>query len=258
MKAKKSLGQNFLHYPKATRRIAEIVRDQNIPITIEIGPGKGALTKEILENTPTTIYAVELDPRMQEILQEKFATYIESGRLSIIHQDILETSVETLVNKAPYGVVGNIPFYITGAIIKKFLTEKHQPSYMTLITQKEVAERIAKRDGKESILSLSVQIFSTPKYEMKIPKKYFSPAPNVDAALITMNTITRDNMKDISEERFFEIVKSGFAHKRKKLSSNIKHCFAAPVAEVFQACNITENARAEEIPLEKWIELSKK
>ena len=94
--------------------------------------------------------------------------------------------------------------------------------------------QIAKRDNKESILSLSVSVFSTPKYEMKIPKKYFSPAPNVDAALITMNHIHRDNFKTISEERFFELVKQGFAHKRKKLSSNIKNCFAIPIEEMFK------------------------
>jgi len=257
MKAKKSLGQNFLHYPKAMSRIAEIVREQKIPTIIEIGPGKGSLTQVILEKTTAIIYAVELDPRMYDLLKEKFAHDIASKRLILVHQDILEIELRELVGKDRYGIVGNIPFYITGAIIKKFLTEKHQPSYMTLITQKEVSDRIVRRDGKESILSLSVEVFGKPRYEMKIPKKYFSPSPNVDAALFSILDIQKDHFKTLPEERFFTIVKQGFAHKRKKLASNIKTCFKTPVDEIFNAHNIDSNARAEEIPLEKWLGLAR-
>ena len=254
--AKKSLGQNFLHFPKATNRIVEIVREKKIPIIIEIGPGKGALTGPLLEKTDVTIYAVELDPRMCDILTEKFSEYIASKRLIIVHQDILEKDARDIIGNTTYGLVGNVPFYITGAIIKKFLTESCQPDYMTLITQKEVADRIVKRDSKESILSLSVQIFGTPKYEMKIPRKYFTPAPNVDAALFSIHDISRKNLTDISEERFFELVRLGFAHKRKKLASNIKGFFAEPISDIFERHNLDNNIRAEEVSLATWVRLA--
>lgn len=256
--AKKSLGQNFLMYPKATSRIAEIVREQNIQTVVEIGPGKGALTKPLLEKTDATIYVIELDDRMVEILNEKFTEYITNKRLHIIHSDVLDIDIKTLTDGKDYGLVGNLPFYITGAIMKKFLTEEHQPSYMSFITQKEVAERIVKRDNKESVLSLSVEVFGTPKYEMKIAKKYFNPAPKVDAALFSIFDISRGKLLDLDEEQFFNIVKAGFAHKRKKLSSNIKSLFAEPIEEIFQDCNIDMNIRAESVNLATWLTLARK
>ena len=256
--AKKSLGQNFLMYPKATNRIAEIVRVQKIETVVEIGPGKGALTKPLLEKTDATIYVIELDDRMVELLNEKFAEYIENKRLHIIHSDVLDVDIAKLTSEKAYGLVGNLPFYITGAIMKKFLTEDHQPDYMSFITQKEVAERIVKRDGKESILSLSVEVFGTPKYEMKIAKKYFNPAPKVDAALFSIFNISREKLGNVDEKRFFEIVKAGFAHKRKKLSSNLKELFKESINEVFESLNIDTNSRAEDIPLEIWLALAGK
>lgn len=256
--AKKSLGQNFLKYPKATSRIAEVIREQDIEIVVEIGPGKGALTGPILEKTNATLYVIELDMRMIELLQEKFADYIQQERLVIIHSDILDITIAELLGDKKYGLVGNLPFYITGAIIRKFLTDKHQPTFMSFITQKEVAHRIVKRDNKESILSLSVEVFGTPKYEMKIAKKYFSPAPKVDAALLSVLDINRNNFLSVSEERFFEIVKTGFAHKRKKLSSNIKSLFTQPIEEIFKEQEIDINSRAEDIPLSAWLKLVKK
>jgi 16S rRNA (adenine1518-N6/adenine1519-N6)-dimethyltransferase len=254
--AKKSLGQNFLMYPKATNRIAEIVRAQKIKTVIEIGPGKGALTKPLLEKTDATIYVIELDDRMVELLNEKFAEYVAHKRLHIIHCDVLDIDIREVTKEKNYGLVGNLPFYITGAIMKKFLTEDHQPTYMSFITQKEVAERIVKRDGKESILSLSVEIFGTPKYEMKIAKKYFSPVPKVDAALFSIFDINRAKLGSLQEDRFFEIVKTGFAHKRKKLSSNLKHAFKEPIETVFQDLHIDTNSRAEDIPLNIWLALA--
>ncbi len=258
VQAKKSLGQNFLRYPKATSRIAEIVREQKIETLVEIGPGKGALTRPLLEKTDAIIYVIELDERMVELLQEKFADYVASGRLHIIYSDILDVNIKELTKGKSYGIVGNLPFYITGAIMKKFLTEKHQPSYMSFITQKEVAQRIVKRDGKESILSLSVEIFGTPKYEMKIAKKYFNPAPKVDAALFSIFNISREKLGNISEERFFKIVKTGFAHKRKKLSSNIKELFDQSIEEIFSEHSIDINSRAEDIPINTWLALARK
>lgn len=134
--AKKSLGQNFLMYPKATSRIAEIVREQKIETVVEIGPGKGALTKPLLEKTDATIYVIELDDRMVELLNEKFAEYVENKRLHIIHSDVLDINIKEITARNDYGLVGNLPFYITGAIMKKFLTEDHQPTYMSLLLKK--------------------------------------------------------------------------------------------------------------------------
>ena len=130
---------------------------------------------------------------------------------------------------------------------------------MTLLVQKEVAERIVVRDGKESILSLSVKAYGTPKYAMKVHKRFFSPSPKVDSAIISINEISGNNFKTKEdEERFFKIVKAGFAHKRKVLRKNLEELVGGSekIDKIFKELSIDSKARAEDIPFSKWIEIS--
>src|SRR6185503_6944773 len=145
-----------------------------------------------------------------------------------------------------------IPYNITGAILKKFLTAKNQPERMVLMVQKEVAERIVARDGKESILSISVKAYGEPKLVMKVEKRYFSPAPEVDSAIIAITGISREFFvkNKIDEGEFWSLVKTGFAHKRKKLASNLKSLGKASLL-------VLGNKRAEDLTLLEWLNLSK-
>ncbi|MFA6324823.1 MAG: 16S rRNA (adenine(1518)-N(6)/adenine(1519)-N(6))-dimethyltransferase RsmA [Candidatus Paceibacterota bacterium] len=250
-KAKKSLGQNFLKSVVALKEIIKAGEISSDDIILEIGPGKGALTEKLLEKCNHVI-AIEKDRELFLLLKEKFVNEISDGKLILINEDILNFDVKRYKLES-YKLIANIPYNITGAIIKKFLTEENQPSLMVLMVQNEVAKRIVARDGHESILSISVKAYGEPKIIMKVPARYFSPAPKVDSAIIAIKNISRKNFKENTlEQKFWEIVHAGFAHKRKKLSSNLKKYIG--VACVLEL----GNKRAENLTLEDWIDLAKK
>ena len=247
MRAKKSLAQHFLHSPSALLAIRDASDVHPGDVALEIGPGRGALTEVLLDFTSKVI-AVEKDRELVMYLRKRFSKAISAGYLDLVEQDILDFDPEILTSyKIPYKLVANIPYYITGAIIKKFLSAKCQPELMVLLVQKEVAERIVARDGKESILSLSVRAYGEPHYVATVPRGAFAPPPHVDSAIISINNISRERFATISEEKFFSLVKKGFSSKRKMLKNNI-----GADSTFFAVCGISEKARAEDVTLEKW------
>lgn len=260
MKAKKSLGQNFLTSTKIAGDIVRAAKVVESDVALEIGPGKGMLTNELLK-TGAHVIAIEKDSELIPVLQKKFIDEIESGQLELIEGDAL--TVRNRITHS-YKLVANIPYYITGEIIRKFLTSPEPPQSMTLLVQKEVAERIVARNNKESILSLSVKIYGEPKLVAKVPARFFSPKPKVDSAILHIADISKDSFEQqssaslFSEEKFFKIVKTGFAQKRKKLVNNL--AALAPkeeVLKIFKDLDIEENVRAEDVHLEKWKEIVK-
>lgn len=254
-KAKKSLGQNFLKSVPALNAIISAGEIEKDSVILEIGPGKGALTEKLLERVDTVI-AIEKDRELFELLQDKFKKEIQEKKLILKNEDILEY----ITKEKSYKIIANIPYNITGAILKKFLTEKNQPERMVLMVQNEVAKRITAHDGKESILSISVKAYGTPKNVMKVPARYFSPAPKVDSAIISIKNISRvhfDKQEGL-EEKFWLLVKAGFAHKRKVLSSNLKDLEKnTNWITLLGKNNIPEKSRAEELSLEQWLALAK-
>jgi len=303
-KAKKSLGQNFLKSEIALRKIVEAGEVKHDDVVLEIGPGKGALTEQLLA-CGCQVLAVEKDRELFEFLKEKFAEQIKSGSLILLNEDILKFQISNF-QFPKYKIIANIPYNITGAILKKFLTAENpsgvalrvsQPERMILMVQHEVASRIVARDGKESVLSISVKAYGEPKMIMKVDKRYFSPAPKVNSAIISIKNISRKNFPPLLveegvgggdsldplsnlplrrgrssqlpprpsgtppqkggertlEERFWEIVKAGFAHKRKKLSGNLKGVISS---EELSLINL-KNKRAEDLTLDDWITLAR-
>lgn len=251
---KKSLGQNFLKSDKALRQIIEASKLEKDEVVLEIGPGRGALTRKILESGAHVI-AVEKDEVLAEELRAVLQSFCEKGQLEIIVGDALlfEPSAHKDLKKK-YKLIANIPYYITGALIEKYLTEKNPPASATLLVQKEVAERIVSRDKKESILSIAVKVFGDPKYIATVPSGAFNPAPNVDSAIIHISNISNkifNNKKSkLTEKRFFEVVKAGFAHKRKQLGSNLDKIVSN---EKFTECKIDPKRRAETLNKDDWI-----
>lgn len=274
-RAKKALGQNFLKSELALRKIVEAGEIQNEDIILEIGPGKGALTEKLLEKSKHVI-AVEKDRELFEFLKNKFGKEIKNKKLNLVEGDCLNFNPKDYNLEArTYKLISNIPYNITGAILKKFLTAEVQPTRMVLMVQHEVARRIIAHDEKESLLSISVKAYGEPKMIMKVPARYFSPSPKVDSAVISIQNISRKvftlpplplappplkgggknevqgrTLNSLEfEERFWKVLKAGFAHKRKKLSGNLKG--------VCQGSTLTLYAdkRAEDLRLSDWIAL---
>lgn len=248
-KSKKSLGQNFLMHARIAERIALVANIASSDTVLEIGPGTGMLTCELLKLAGKVI-AIEADRELFEKLKTDFAAEIANDRLELIHADIRNypLNTTTVLNRG-YQVVANIPYYLTGEIFRMFLEADNQPSSMTLLVQKEVADRIIARDGKESILSLSVKAYGTPKREFLVPRGAFKPAPNVDSAVLTIKNISRKNFSAKKEEElFFKLIHAGFAHKRKYVRNNLAE-------ERLPHGDIPEKARAEDLPLVTWLAL---
>lgn len=271
IRANKTLGQNFL---KSRRALGQIVRAAEIApasatgereTVLEIGPGKGVLTRVLLE-AGARVVAVEKDERLVELLQETFATEIAAGTLVLKAGDILELDLASDAARAlfpvggSYKLVANIPYYITGQIIRTFLSAPAhlQPTRMVLLLQKEVVDRIIARDGKESLLSLAVKAYGQPKKMGVVKREDFSPAPNVDSAILLVADISKEFFATetgagISEHIFFDTLHAGFAHKRKKLLRNLETIASLDtLTKIFAEENISENTRAEDISLAQW------
>lgn len=247
---KKSLGQNFLTNTDIVASIVDAASLSPCETVLEIGPGRGVLTKELLKRGVKVI-AVEKDRDLIPILTEKFEKEIKEKQLDLILGDILDPGFAVQTKK--YKLVANIPYYITGMIIRKFLETKDQPEKMVLLVQKEVAERIIARDKKESLLSISVKAYGEPKYIKTVKAGAFSPAPAVDSAILLIDNISRDFFNNISEERFFELLHAGFAHKRKQLLGNLKAVLPEGVLkDNLKRCNVLESERAENLSTSDW------
>jgi 16S rRNA (adenine1518-N6/adenine1519-N6)-dimethyltransferase len=258
--AKKSLGQHFLHAPNvvgAMIHAAQIKPGMNV---LEIGPGKGILTRGLL-GAGAKVIAVEKDGRAIEYMKENFAVEIASEKLKLIQDDILAINPADLgLEKGNYVVAANIPYYITGEILRKFLTAQDHPSHMVLLVQKEVAKRIVAADNKESILSISVKAYGEPKYIDTVPKRSFRPIPKVDSAIILIDNISKQFFENdqVDEKLFFDIVRTGFAHKRKVLRGNlVKIIPAQTLQKLWIDKNWPIDARAETFTLNQWKEISK-
>jgi 16S rRNA (adenine1518-N6/adenine1519-N6)-dimethyltransferase len=270
IKAKKSLGQNFLKDAAVLQRIVESANLSKEDRVIEIGPGQGALT-ELLAQKCKKVVAIELDDRLIEMLRSKLRN---KENIEIIHGDILKINLPELVSEyEEYKVVANIPYYITAPIIRLLLETEYPPKEMILMVQKEVAERICAQAGKMSILAVSVQYYAQPKYLFDVPREAFEPKPKVDSAVIKITAASNQQSvisKNTAEDtkKFFRIVKAGFSAKRKTLANNLSNGLLIDKKKVEEKLNTImvsppkadqpragKNIRAQELGIEDWIKL---
>jgi 16S rRNA (adenine1518-N6/adenine1519-N6)-dimethyltransferase len=256
IQAKKSLGQNFLKSEAAIRQIIESSEVKENDFVLEIGPGKGDLTEKLLI-AGARVLAIEKDQRLIELLKEKFIAFGDS--FQILEMDILDFDPEKTI-KEPYKLVANIPYYITGLIIRRFLETENSPTLSVLLVQKEVAERIIAKDKKESLLSISVKAYAEPEFVKTVKAGSFVPAPKVDSAIIKFKNISKDRFKkeNISEKYFFEVVKAGFAHNRKKITSNLSQVIEKAELEKYLAKEkLSPGTRAEDLSIETFFNIVK-
>ena len=255
---KKNLGQNFLTSEGAIYRAIEASSLKQGVRVLEIGPGHGALTRALLEKGAQVV-AIEKDSCLVEELSHSFASYIEQKALTLINADATTISY-TEVCPFPYIIVANIPYNITGTILRHIFSQSTLPERVVLIVQKEVGERIA-REKKESVLSLSIKAYGTPRYLTTIKAGSFYPKPRVDSALITITNISKTHFASPNEERlFFSLIKNGFAQKRKILKRRLVETGMVEkdlLDHAYLTCTINEKARAEDLSLTHWLCLLK-
>ncbi|MGB4762860.1 MAG: 16S rRNA (adenine(1518)-N(6)/adenine(1519)-N(6))-dimethyltransferase RsmA [Candidatus Saccharimonas sp.] len=250
---KKELGQHWL---KDRSILAAIADDADLSIDdtiLEIGPGLGTLTSELLRRAGRVV-AVEFDPDLARKLPGQFP----GKNLEVIHTDILQFDLDSL--PTGYKVVANVPYYITSKIVEKLMTAHNKPAIAVLLVQKEVAQRIAAEPGDLSVLALSAQVFAEASLGVDVPRDYFTPPPKVDSAVVVLRTRLAPLVAPEDERAFFRVVKAGFVAKRKKLRSSIAAGLAIskPDAEALLChASIDPDLRAQDLSIDDWLRLAR-
>lgn len=250
---RKRLGQNFLVDPVALERIVAAADLSAQDTVIEPGAGLGTLTRPLTEHAGCVI-AVELDDRLVQALRQEL---VDLANLQIIHGDILRIPNPGVPYQG-YKVVGNLPYYITSAVLRRFLEDESRPQVMVVTVQREVAERIVARSGKMSLLAVSVQFYGQPKIVAHIPPGAFYPSPKVDSAVLRIDVGVQPPVVlagGIDTKTYFRVVRAGFSQRRKTLRNSLSGGLAlnpSTVKELLEGAGIDPRRRAETLSLEEW------
>ncbi len=256
---RKALGQHFLRDPNIVRKIIALSGIQPDETVVEIGPGRGILTRALSE-TGSKIFAIELDRQLHENLEKEFA---DSPRVRIIQADALTYPFEDL--PLPFAVVANLPYSISTPLLFRLLELRSRVNRMVLMLQLEVARRIVAREGGKEygLLSVGVQFYAEPRLEFVVPRGCFQPKPRVDSAVIRLRIRPTPRVAVKDEAFFFRVVRAGFGHRRKSLRNALKDGGfpADAVEEALDAASITAGnpqRRAETLSIEEFARLSDK
>lgn len=250
------MGQNFLVDRGVLAAIVAAAGIQSGETILEVGPGLGILTSALAEAVGPSgrVVAVELDKRLAEYLQTTFAA---TPQVRIVQQDILRIAPDELVGDAPYIVVANLPYQITSAAFRHFLEATHPPRRMTVLAQREVAQRIAARPPEMSVLAVAVQFFARPRIVQVVPPEAFVPRPDVHSAILMLEALP----SPLPRERwqgFFALVQAGFGAKRKQVHNSLTDRLRLPretVGALLAAAGIDGIRRAQTLSLDEWLAL---
>lgn len=277
-------GQNFLIDDFVLQDIVDAAEVSSQDAVLEIGPGIGNLTRLLCERAGFVL-SVEKDPKFFPVLKSVKKDYPKNFRFEIA--DALEYDFQKTLNNAEfnaekrgsgkqeflvlprnvprpsasYKVVANIPYFITGKILKMLMTAKNKPTSITILTQKEVARNISAKAGDLSVMAISVQLFGQPKIIQTVLAKSFYPAPKVDSAIVKIDLFKESKYILSDEKKFFKIVKACFSGKRKQIHNTLVNNLGLDkneVLEILLALKIKPAARPQELSIEKWIELTNK
>ena len=252
---KKSLGQNFLHDPNALEKILTVADVQPTDTVLEIGPGTGQLT-EVLAKVAKRLVCVEIDTRMQPILEAQFGAM---PNVEFVWGDFLSFDPVALAGE-DYVVVANVPYYITSAILRHLLEQPVRPRRLVMTVQSEVAERVCAKPNDMSLLAVSVQYYGKPTFAGKLNAAAFWPRPEVDSAVLRIDTYPTPPWDVPSDVAFFKMVKAGFSQKRKQLKNSIAATLrweSAQITELGALSGIELTRRAETLTLKEWAALTR-
>lgn len=250
---KKELGQHWLSDRAILATIADVAELTTQDTVLEIGPGFGTLTSELVRRAGRVV-AVEFDADLARKLPGQFP----GKKLTVKHEDILQFDLTALPEN--YKVVANVPYYITSKIVEKLLTSSNPPETTVLLVQKEVAERIAADPGEMSLLALSAQIFAEASLGVAVPREYFTPPPKVDSQVVVLHRRSSPLVAPAERKVLFRLARAGFREKRKKLRSSIAAGLAItkPEAEqLLRIAHIDPNVRAQDLAIADWQRLTR-
>ena len=259
--ANKGYGQNFLIDQNVVDGILEKADVNKEDLIIEIGPGLGNLTSPLLENAGKVI-CIELDPKMVSILKDRFSLY---ENFELINEDVLKVDLNKLIEEnskfETAKVVANLPYYITTPIIMKLLEDKLNLESITVMVQKEVAERLADKPGGKEVgaITYSINYYTNPEIIIDVPRDSFIPAPNVDSAVIKLDVLKEPKVKVLDEELFFKVIKFSFLQKRKTLINSLSNSGLLPkdfLEEMLNSLGIDLRVRAEQLSLENFRDIA--
>lgn len=262
-KANKRLGQNFLINDNAIQEIVNAAGISAEDLIIEIGPGLGTLTSKLLEKAGKVI-AVELDENMIKILKDRFKLY---ENFILINEDILKIDLKKLIEEnlndlKNVKIVANLPYYITTPIIMKLLEDRLNINGITVMVQKEVADRIAEKPGEKlsGAITYSVNYYAIPEKVTLVGKESFIPSPEVDSEVIKLNIRKEPPVKVENEEMFFKLIKVSFMQRRKTLLNALTNSGLITnkekLKQVLEKMNLDLNIRGEKLTLEQYAKLA--
>ena len=255
LRARKSLGQHFLADASVLQTIVEAAELSPADTVIEVGPGLGILTAELVKRAGNVV-AVELDAKLASLLKRRLAS---PANLRVINADVLKVSPsELLEGTSHYKVVANLPYYITSPVLRYFVEASPKPSLMVVMVQKEVGEAIVAGPGKMSLLAVSLQAYSKPSIISHVPAQCFYPKPKVDSVIVRFDLLPEPAVKVADMDGFFDLVRAGFSSRRKQLHNSLAHSLGMKPAEItllLEGANIDSKRRAETLSLEEWARL---
>ena len=267
IKAVKSLGQNFLINEEVVNKIVECSEIEKDDLIIEIGPGLGTLTKELLERAGKVI-CIELDEKMIQILQDRFALY---DNFELINNDVLKVNLQEVIKKEKETgriknakVVANLPYYITTPIIMKLLENKLDLESITVMIQKEVADRLIAIPGKKNTgaITYSVYYYANSEDILEVPNSSFIPEPEVTSKVIKLKIRKETIVNPIDVDKMFQVIKNAFMQKRKTLINSLNNNGVLKNKEqgieILRKLNINEQIRPEELTIEEFAKISDK
>ncbi len=260
IKANKNLGQNFLISEEVVEKIVESADIKKDELIIEIGPGLGTLTKHLLEKSGKVI-CIEIDPKMIKILEDRFALYTN---FEIINEDVLKVNLQEIIKKEKRTckIVANLPYYITTPIIMKLLENKLEIESITVMIQKEVADRLIAKPGEKETgaITYSVYYYCNSEKILEVPNYSFIPEPEVTSEVIKLKLRKEIPIKVKNIEKMFKIIKNAFMQRRKTLINALVNTQIIKnkeeANEIFEKLNISTKVRAEELTLQQFADIS--